>query len=208
MIGRRVQSWVDGTGADGLLLHAAVTAAESAASQWNRDLAADENRYDAAVDEWNAYFRAEGIEAIGYGTLCSAVASQRSRGSPSWRCPRTWAGRRAHNCCGSSTRPTRRRRTTRRCSGSGFVPVPTARLTQSMVRDSGGWRGAGTDLTVVDSIELKAHIDETTHQLLLALDGRATVGEVLSARLSRRARPRTTPRRGSRSCGACSPRAI
>ena len=69
LIGPRVQSWVDGTRVDALLLHAAVTAAESAASQWNRDLAADQDRYDAAVDEWNAYFRAEGIEAIGYGTL-------------------------------------------------------------------------------------------------------------------------------------------
>jgi methylase of polypeptide subunit release factors len=180
VIGPRVQSWVDGTGADGLLLHAAVTAAKSAASQWNRDLAADENRYDAAVDEWNAYFRAEGIEAIGYGTLVlrrsdaaepwfSVLAlSSHLGGQASEQLFRLFEATDAAQLDDETLLDLR------------IVPVPAARLTQILEPTGGAWREAGTDLTVADSIELKAHVDETTRRILLSLDGNATIGEVLA----------------------------
>ena len=180
LIGPRVQSWVDGTGVDGLLLHAAVTAAESAASQWNRDLAADENRYDAAVDEWNAYFRAEGIEAIGYGTL---VLRRRDSGEP-WFSVLELS---AHLGGQGSAQLLRLFQATDAAQaddetllGLRIVPVPTARLTQTLERKGGAWQETGTDLTVVDAIELNAHVDETTRQILLSLDGSVTIGEVLA----------------------------
>lgn len=64
--------------------------------------------------------------------------------------------------------------------GLRLVPVPTARLTQSLERDGSAWREAGTDLTVVDAIELNAHVVETTRQILLSLDGSVTIEEALA----------------------------
>ena len=60
------------------------------------------------------------------------------------------------------------------------MPVPAARLAQLLERENGVWRDAGTELTVLDAIELKARLDETTRGILLALDGSATVGDVLA----------------------------
>ena len=180
LIGPRVQSWVDGAGVDGLLLHTAMTAAESAANQWNSDLATDEDRYDAAVDEWNAYYRAEGIEAIGYGTL---VLRRRDSAEP-WFSVLALS---SHLGGQASTQLLRLFEATDAAQaddetllGLTLVPVPTARLTQRLEREGGAWQDAGTELTVVDAIELNARVDETSREILMALDGSVTIGEVLA----------------------------
>ncbi len=180
VVGPRVRSWLEGCGCDGLLFHAAVTPALSAASSWNRDLAADADRFDAAVDEWLAYFRAEGIEAIGYGTL---VLRRGERAEP-WfsvlELPSRVEGQASEQLLQLFTATDAAQEADETLLGLTLVPVTAARLAQSLERDGAGWRDAGTELTVADAIGLTARLDETTRAILLALDGTVPIGEVLA----------------------------
>lgn len=180
--GPRVRSWVEGRGADALLLHAATTSASSAAAQWNRELADDAGRFDAAVDEWLAYFAAEGIEQIGYGTL---VLRRRESGTPWFAVldltepPQGQATDQLLRLLASLDAAQLDDAT---LLGLVLVPVPTARLTSTREPDpAGGWRDAGAELVVADAVHRGARIDPATRELVLGLDGRRTVEDVLAS---------------------------
>jgi methylase of polypeptide subunit release factors len=179
-IGPRVRSWVDGRGADALLLHAATTSASSAAAQWNRELADDAGRFDAAVDEWLAYFAAAGIEQIGYGTL---VLRRRESATP-WfavldlnEAPKGQASDQLLRLLASLDAVHLDDETLLRAV---VAPVPTARLTRTLEPAAGGWRDAGAELVVADSVHRGARLDPATREVVLALDGKRTVGDVLA----------------------------
>ena len=180
VVGPRVRSWLGDAPCDALLFHSALTPAASAAGMWNRDLADDDDRYDAAVDEWLAYFRDEGIEEIGYGTI---LLRRREHGTP-WfsvlELPTGFGGQASDQLLGLFAATDAAHASDETLLGLAPVPVPAARLAQLLERENGVWRDAGTELTVLDAIELKARLDETTRAILLALDGSATVGQVLA----------------------------
>jgi methylase of polypeptide subunit release factors len=176
----RVRGWTDGLPADALLLHAATTPASAAAAQWNRELAEDADRYDAAVDEWLAYFAAEGIERIGYGTL---VLRQREQGRP-WfaqlELPPRLAGQAGEQLLRLFGALDAAHAADEALLALRLVPVQAARLVHARERAPGGWRDLGVELAVPAPLERTARLDPATHQLVLALDGTHTVGDVLA----------------------------
>ena len=179
-VGPRLRSWVEGSGVDAILVHAATTDATTAAQQWNRELADDAGRFDAAVDEWLAYFAAEGIAQIGYGTL---VLRRREHGEP-WFAVTDLTERPSGQASEQLLRLFAAfdavQLDDEALLRTVVVPAPTARLRHTREPGEGGWRDASTELVLEDALHRGARLDPGTRDLVLALDGRRTVGEVLA----------------------------
>jgi methylase of polypeptide subunit release factors len=73
-------AWVEGSGCDALLLHASTESPFEYAAGWNRTLLAHRPKeFETRVDQWLAYFRDLGIQAIATGSL---VLRKRAGGVP------------------------------------------------------------------------------------------------------------------------------
>jgi len=178
-MGARVQEWVDGRGCDTMLLRSSSSPALTAAGAWNRDLAGDADRYAAAVDEWAAYFRAEGIEAIGYGTV---VLRRRVSGEPWFRViqlPETIAGQASEHLQRIFAGVDVANDPDETLAARVLAPAPDLRVRQTLAPRGGGWQIAGAELELERGIGFRAALDEQTLRLLTAVDGTRTTGEVV-----------------------------
>ena len=79
----RPLQWLDDAGvdADGLLVLTGMADAVTEAASWNREYAADPDRYARQMERWLAWYAAEGIEQIGYGALTLRRADRTRAGS-------------------------------------------------------------------------------------------------------------------------------
>lgn len=180
-VGPRVREWVDGRGCDTVLLHSSVSPALTAAGAWNRDLAGDADRYAAAVDEWAAYFRAEGIAAIGYGTV---VLRRRAAGEPWFRViplPETLAGQASEHLQRIFAGVDAASEPDETLAARVLAPAQDLRIRQTLAPGDGGWQAAGAELTLERGIGFRAGLDERTLRLVTAVDGTRTAGEVVGA---------------------------
>ncbi|MDQ4068138.1 MAG: class I SAM-dependent methyltransferase [Actinomycetota bacterium] len=75
-----VESWVEGSGCDVLILHYETVDPLRYAAVWNDDIVSDTARFGAALDAWLAHYRERGIEAIGMG----AVVLRRRTADDNW----------------------------------------------------------------------------------------------------------------------------
>ena len=196
VVGPRVRDWLPRTGCDGLLLHAAATSAREAATQWNKGLADDEQAYAEAVAAWLRYYREEGIEAIGYGTL---VLRRRDGTDPTFavlELPQDVRGQAsddlellfgALDAAQDGDAALLRRR---------LAAPPSARLHRIHARSDGEWREEGAQLELTGALPFKGRLDAATADLLVRLDGTRTVGEALADAAAAAGAPREAAAQG------------
>ena len=77
----RPREWLEESGCDAFLLHTSTDDPIETATVWNRDLVDRPEVYANALDRWLAYYRALGIEQLGYACL---VLRKRTDGGGGW----------------------------------------------------------------------------------------------------------------------------
>lgn len=75
-----VESWVEGSGCDALILHYDTLDPLRYAAVWNDDIVRDTPSFEATLDAWLAHYQKRGIEAIGMG----AVVLRRRTADDNW----------------------------------------------------------------------------------------------------------------------------
>jgi hypothetical protein len=177
----RPRGWVAGNGCDVWILHTGREDHLTAAAGWNRDRGDDPVEYAAAIDRWEAYFRAEGIEAIAYAGL---ILRRRSDGGPNWIRSREIPSE------GRRQPEDHLLRLFRGVDASVALPVdamlgdlrvvlaPGAMVTTRLRFDGGEWAQAA-ELNLERGIPFTAELDRSSAELVVGLDGRRTLDDVL-----------------------------
>jgi hypothetical protein len=75
-----LRPWVEGSGCDALVIRYATFTPLMHAAEWNRSSRADPEAYAEALDRWLAFYREEGVEAIGWG----GIVLRRRGGGRNW----------------------------------------------------------------------------------------------------------------------------
>jgi hypothetical protein len=172
-VAARPLSWLEGSGCDAWLLHTATDDPLMSAASWNRDIAADEERYAAQIDRWVDWYRSEGIAAIAYGALIL-----HRRGGENWR--------RSAHLPAAGVKPAsdhllRLFALRDVAADTVLLPAPDATMRHTLEPHDGTWVVTGTELALQGGLAFTAALDGPSSALVSALDGR-TIHEVAEDR--------------------------
>jgi methyltransferase family protein len=178
-----LRDWVRGTGCDAWLLHYRTDDPLAHAAGWLGPLAAEPERYEAALGRWLGYLRREEIEAIGYG----AVVLRRRDGTPNWvRLDEIPIER-----LGPATEHTLRVFAAedylaglvdeRALLDERFALVETHRLEQELVCRDGRFQVESQTLALTEGLAFRAGLDRSSAMLLPHFDARAALRDVLES---------------------------
>lgn len=176
-----LRRWVEGTGCDAILMHYATQEPLSYAAEWNHPRRVATEEYAAAIDRWNDYYREEGIDAIGWGS----ILLRRRSGGPNW----VWA----HHYAGSEDVTGKGRHLLRLVEAQDFlaahddesllarrVALVDDHCLDHMIRfRSGGKTEEEARLRLETGFRFRAGIDPVAAQILPLLDGSRPLGAVL-----------------------------
>ena len=171
-------------GCDAFLLHTSTDDPIETATVWNRDLVDRPDAYAEALDRWLAYYRALGIEHLGYACL---VLRKRGDGGEGWlvaqQLPRAAlrpAGRHVRRLFETHDRLSE-------LDSDGALldqrlrVVDDAVVTQETRFDGGRWHAESLTLRLEIGLPFSAELDPPTARLIRELDGSATLPEALTA---------------------------
>ena len=172
----RPREWLEGSGCDALILHSETDDALSSAASWNRD-ARDAAEYAERVSRWADYYRAEGIEALGYG----AIVLRRRTGDNWVRTlklpPRRVRPAEAHlrrlfaaQDLLAAAPPLLEQR---------FAFVADARLEQLLRPEGQAWMGSEAAVVIDEGLGFRAGLDANTTRMVTALGSERPLGELL-----------------------------
>jgi hypothetical protein len=178
----RPLGWLEGSGCDAWLFHTGTEAVLDTAAAWNLDREGDEQDFAEAVDRWLEYFRAEGIERIGYGAFVL-----RRRDGETWIRTHELPERDRHETSPHVLRLFENADALARLGaddallGARLALVPGAVVETRARRDGDGW-DEDWALGLADGIPFVAELDRATASFVAALDGSRSLGEVLGER--------------------------
>lgn len=175
-----VREWIEGLGCDAWILHFNTDDPFDHSSSWNQPLERDVTRYVATVERWIDWLAAEGIEAIGYGS----VILRRRQGS-------NWT--RTQSLAGTGVGPANDQ--VRDLFGAmdfieskggigGLVDQhlvldPDHRLDQTMRCRDGRYEVDQALFHLQKGLHLRAAVDSFSAHLMSRFDGRHTVAEAI-----------------------------
>jgi methylase of polypeptide subunit release factors len=174
--------WVGGGGCDALLLRYASHEPLSYAAGWNRPLRPNAVAYAAALDRWLDYYRSLGIEAMSWGALVL-----RRRDGANW----FWAHSPSSDRIGPSGEHVERLFAAQDLLAGRERPddlldcrlalASDHRLDQTAVLAPDGVAVRSARLSLDGGLRNEVSVDGATVQLLLLLDGRKPLRQVLAA---------------------------
>ena len=175
----RPLAWLEGSGCDAWLFHTGTEAVLDTAAAWNLDREGDEEDYAEAVDRWLAYFRAEGIERIGYGAFVL-----RRRDGETWIRTHELPDRDRRDTSPHVLRLFENADALARLGGDeALLEAKLALVSGAVVEtrarhDEDGWEEEWA-LGLAEGIPFVAELDRVTASFVAALDGSRPLGEIL-----------------------------
>jgi SAM-dependent methyltransferase len=172
-----LRRWVEGSGCDAWLLLSVVEDPLTYAAGWNRT----SPDYEAAIDRWVEYDRAQGIARIGMG----AVVLRRRSAGPQWVREDVMSD--PVDDCDAQIRRVfddHNRLAVLESDAALLAAVlrlnPRHRLRQTFApRPEGGYALAEAELQLDEGLAFRGVVDATTVALLRLCDGRRTLGEAI-----------------------------
>lgn len=174
-----LRAWVP-SGVDAWLLHYQTEDPLTHAASWNRltpDVGLE--RRSRSLDAWIGYDEREGIDAIGFGAVFlhsrqggGRILTSEARSGVSGAGPqvqRVFAAMAAGEASDEFIRAT------------VFAPVPELEVEQVVKSATGGWSIDGCSVRLTEGVGYGFAVDPTLASVLLALDGRLTVDEAITA---------------------------
>ncbi|MFP5319387.1 MAG: methyltransferase [Acidimicrobiia bacterium] len=174
---QRPGSWVEGTGCDALLLFYEALDPVKYAAVWIRHESLVAEEFGPALDSWLAYYRDTGVDRVGIG----ALVLRRRSGAENW---------------------VRKAEIGRGPSGSGSAQllrifdhgvaaeadlvgrrlalVRGHRLEQSLSYGQEGYAASPAQMVLDDGVGLRNEVSPEALHVLLRMDGRRTVGDLLA----------------------------
>ena len=173
--------WTSGCGCDVLALHYRTAPPEDYAAGWNAQLRpVDPDAYAAAVGAWAAYQGDLGALAVGTGAI---VLRRRAGGAPWYAAEEMPGGARGiaseHLLRLFAGRDEVARRGPGAVLEAVLEPVDGQVMTQRLVRDEGAWATPEVDVAVAPGVGTHATVGASLVHVLLSLDGRRPLGEVV-----------------------------
>jgi hypothetical protein len=175
----RPLAWLEGSGCDAWLFHTGTEGVLDTAAAWNLDREGDEKDYAEAVDRWLAYFRAEGIDRIGYGAFVL-----RRREGETWVRTHELPDRDRHATSPHVLRLFENADVLARLGGdeallgARLALVPGAVVETRARHDEDGWEEEWA-LGLAEGIPFVAELDRVTASFVAALDGSRPLGDLL-----------------------------
>ena len=175
----RPLAWLEGSDCDAWLFHTGTEAVLDTAAAWNLDREGDEEDYAEAVDRWLAYFRAEGIERIGYGAFVL-----RRRDGETWIRTHELPDRDRRDTSPHVLRLFENADALARLGGDeALLEAKLALVSGAVVEtrarhDEDGWEEEWA-LGLAEGIPFVAELDRVTASFVAALDGSRPLGEIL-----------------------------
>jgi hypothetical protein len=175
----RPLAWLEGSGCDVWLFHTGTEAVLDTAAAWNLDREGDEEDYADSVDRWLGYFRAEGIERIGYGAFVL-----RRRDGETWVRTHEFPDRDRQGTAPHVLRLFENADALARLGGeeallgARLALVPGAVVEMRARHDEDGWEEDWA-LGLAEGIPFVAELDRVTASFVGALDGSRPLGELL-----------------------------
>jgi methylase of polypeptide subunit release factors len=174
-----LRRWVASSGCDAWLLVSEVVDPLTYAAGWNRANA----EYEAAIDRWLEYYRAQGIARIGLG----AVLLRRRTAGPQW--VRVDSIHDPVDACDGQIRRMfdDHERLTALDGDAALLaavlrPNPKQELRQTLEpRPDGGYALTEAELRLTEGLAFRGVVDATTVELLRLCDGRRTLRQALAA---------------------------
>ena len=175
------QRWAAECSADVLALHYRSAEPEAYAAGWNAPLRTlDPDAYADAVDRWTAYQHDLGAVAVSTGAI---VLRKRAAGAPRFHheeMPRGAQGAASdHLLRLLAGRDRLADAESADLIDAVLAPVDGDALTQRIVHDDGGWTTQDIDVAVEPGAGVHATIGPPVVHVVLSLDGRRTLGEVV-----------------------------
>jgi SAM-dependent methyltransferase len=170
--------WVEGRGCDAWLLGSGTKDPLSYAAGWNRN--GDRGDYEASTDRWLAYYRKEGIEAIGMG----AVVLRRRTGVRNWVREDQLAADPAGRCHEQILRVFAAEDLLSDLTDAAFLDQVFAagddhRLYQTLVRKDGEYRLEAAELRLSGGFGFRGVADGSTLELLRRCNGQRPLRTIL-----------------------------
>ena len=173
--------WTSACACDVLALHYRTAEPEDYAAGWNAPLrAVDPDAYAEAVGAWSAYQRNLGAVAVGTG----AVVLRRRAAGPPWHAAEEMPGG-AHGVASDHLLRLFAGRDALDAMEPGAVlaavlePVDGQVMTQRLLRADGGWTTPDVDVAVAPGVGMHATVGPSLVHVLLSLDGRRALAEVV-----------------------------
>jgi SAM-dependent methyltransferase len=173
------RAWVEGSGCDAIIVHTSSEDALTTAAAWNRDERDDPDAYAQRLDEWIAYYRQEGIEAIAYG----AIVLRRTGRTPWVQELRLPPGRlapaSAHLERVLAAKDARTAGLWDRLPDVHLALAPAAGVELTHRFADGAWQAESPVLALADGLGFRAELDGATLAIVQRLDGSRPLADVL-----------------------------